>query len=49
MTVPLPDIQDQYLAHIATYTKLLRRAPAEADIQRYFGVTPPAVHRMIVV
>jgi repressor LexA len=24
------------------------RPPAEADIQRYFKVTPPSVHNMIV-
>jgi len=48
MTVPFTDLQGQYLAYIATYTKLHRRAPAEADLQRYFGVTPPTVHRMVV-
>jgi DNA-binding MarR family transcriptional regulator len=25
-----------------------RRAPAEADFQRYFDVTPPSVHNMIL-
>jgi DNA-binding MarR family transcriptional regulator len=40
--------QGQYLAFIVAYTKLNRRAPAEADLQRYFGVTPPSVHNMIV-
>jgi repressor LexA len=30
------------------YTKLNRRPPAGADIQRYFGVTPPTVHQMIL-
>lgn len=49
MPVPFTETQGQYLAYIATYTKLHRRAPAEADIQQYFGVTPPTVHRMIVV
>jgi DNA-binding MarR family transcriptional regulator len=49
MIVPFTDIQGQYLAYIATYTKLHRRPPAEADSQNYFGVTPPTVHRMIVV
>lgn len=43
------DLQGQYLAYIATYIKLHRRPPAEADMQTYFGVTPPTVHRMIVV
>jgi len=40
--------QGQYLAFIHTYLLLHRRAPAEADIQNYFGVTPPTVHRMIL-
>jgi Mn-dependent DtxR family transcriptional regulator len=41
-------LQGQYLAYIALYTKLHRRPPAEADLQEYFGVTPPSVHAMIV-
>jgi DNA-binding MarR family transcriptional regulator len=41
-------LQGQYLAYIALYTKLHRQPPAEADIQEYFGVTPPSVHRMIL-
>jgi Mn-dependent DtxR family transcriptional regulator len=49
MTVAFTELQGQYLAYIATYTKLHRRPPAEADIQRYFDVTPPTVHCMIVV
>jgi Mn-dependent DtxR family transcriptional regulator len=40
--------QGQYLAFIYTYTKLHRRPPAEADIQAYFGVTPPTVHQMVL-
>jgi DNA-binding MarR family transcriptional regulator len=40
--------QGQYLAFISTYTLLNRRPPAEADFQRFFEVTPPAVHQMIV-
>lgn len=40
--------QGQYLAFIYYYTKINRRPPAEADIQRYFGVTPPTVHQMIL-
>ena len=40
--------QGQYLAFIVIYTKLNRRAPAEADFQRYFDVTPPSVHNMIL-
>lgn len=40
--------QGQYLAFIYYYTKLNGQPPAEADFQRYFRVTPPAVHQMIV-
>jgi len=40
--------QGQYLAFIQAYTKLNRRAPAEADMQRFFQVSPPSVHRMVV-
>jgi hypothetical protein len=43
------DKQGQYLAFIHTYALLHRRAPAEADMQTYFRVTPPSVHRMVVV
>lgn len=45
---PFTKLQGQYLAFIVAYTKLNRRAPAEADFQRYFEVTPPSVHNMIV-
>jgi Mn-dependent DtxR family transcriptional regulator len=41
-------LQGQYLAFIAAYAKLNRRPPAEADFQRFFEVTPPSVHNMIV-
>ena len=41
-------LQGQYLAFIVAYMKLNRRAPAEADFQRYFEVTPPSVHHMIL-
>jgi Mn-dependent DtxR family transcriptional regulator len=40
--------QGQYLAYIYTYTKLHGRAPAETDMQRYFQVTPPSVHQMVL-
>jgi Mn-dependent DtxR family transcriptional regulator len=40
--------QGQYLAFIFYYTKIHGRAPAEADIQRYFEVSPPSVHQMIL-
>jgi Mn-dependent DtxR family transcriptional regulator len=40
--------QGQYLAFIHYYTKVNGRPPAEADMQRYFRVTPPTVHQMVV-
>ena len=40
--------QGQFLAFIYYYTKLNGRPPAEADMRRYFGTTPPAVHQMVV-
>ena len=40
--------QGQYLAFIYYYTKIHGVPPAEADMQRYFRVSPPAVHNMIV-
>jgi Mn-dependent DtxR family transcriptional regulator len=40
--------QGQYLAFIYNYTKINGRPPAQADIQRYFRVTPPTVHQMIL-
>lgn len=40
--------QGQYLAFIYNYTKINGRPPAEADMQRYFRVTPPTVHQMVL-
>lgn len=48
MTASFTAKQGQYLAFIHAYTKLNRRPPAEADMQRFFAVTPPSVHRMVV-
>jgi hypothetical protein len=39
--------QGQYLAFIYNYTKIHGRAPAESDLERYFRVSPSAVHDMI--
>src|SRR5262245_39238464 len=39
--------QGQYLAFIYYYTKIHGVPPAEADMQRYFRVSPPAVHEMV--
>lgn len=40
--------QGQYLAFIYMYALVNGRPPAEADMQRFFEVTPPSVHNMIV-
>jgi repressor LexA len=42
------DKQGQYLAFIYYYTKLHGQPPSEADMQRYFRVTPPSVHQMVL-
>jgi DNA-binding MarR family transcriptional regulator len=39
--------QGQYLAFIYYYTKIHGMPPAEADLRRFFRVTPPVVHEMI--
>jgi DNA-binding MarR family transcriptional regulator len=40
--------QGQYLALIHAYTMVNGRPPAQADIQRFFQVTPPSVHQMLL-
>ena len=40
--------QGQYLAFIYYYAKVNGQSPAERDMQRYFRVTPPTVHQMIL-
>jgi len=40
--------QGQYLAFIQAYTLVNGRPPAQADIQRFFRVTPPSVHQMLL-
>jgi SOS-response transcriptional repressor LexA len=40
--------QRQYLAFIHAYTLVNGRPPAEADMQRFFRVTPPSVHQMVI-
>ena len=40
--------QGQYLAFIHLYTRLHRRPPAETDMQQYFRVSPPSVHKMVL-
>jgi DNA-binding MarR family transcriptional regulator len=40
--------QGQYLAFIRYYTKIHGEPPSESDMQRYFKVSPPAVHQMVL-
>ena len=40
--------QGQYLAFIYYYALVNGRAPSEADFRRYFRVSPPSVHQMIL-
>ena len=40
--------QGQYLAFIYYYTKIHGRSPSEADLQAYFGVTPPTVYQIVL-
>lgn len=41
--------QGQYLAFIYAYTKVNNEMPpAEADMRRYFGVSSPTVHQMVI-
>jgi DNA-binding MarR family transcriptional regulator len=40
--------QGQYLAFIHACTLVNGRPPAQADIQRFFQVTPPSVHQMLL-
>ena len=48
MVAKITEKQGQYLSFIFQYMKVNRRSPAESDIQRYFRVTPPTVHQMVV-
>ncbi len=48
MTARFTRLQGQYLAFIRAYTVIHRDPPAEADMQRFFLVTPPSVHQMVL-
>jgi repressor LexA len=45
---PLTHKQGQYLAFIYYYGKVNGQPPAEADMQRYFRVSPPSAHQMVL-
>jgi Mn-dependent DtxR family transcriptional regulator len=40
--------QGQYLAFIYAYAIIHGRPPAQRDMERFFGVSPPSVHRMVL-
>ena len=40
--------QGQYLVFIYYFTKIHGEPPSEAEMQRYFQVTPPSVHQMML-
>ena len=40
--------QGQFLAYLYQYSLLNGCAPSEADMQRFFKVTPPTVHQMVL-
>ncbi len=40
--------QGQFLALIHIFRKLHRQGPAETDMAKFFGLTPPSVHGMVV-
>ena len=40
--------QGQFLAYIHQYGIVNGSAPAEADMQRFFQITPPSVHSMVL-
>ena len=48
MKLNFTEKQGQYLAFIYNYSKVNYRPPSEAEIQRYFEVTPPTVHQTIL-
>ena len=48
METQFTKLQGPCLAFSATYTKVNGQPPAEADIQRYFRITPQSVHLMIL-
>lgn len=48
MKSPYTSRQGQFLAFIHQYTVLHGRAPAEAEMEQFFHVSPPSVHQMIL-
>jgi SOS-response transcriptional repressor LexA len=48
MTERFTKKQGQYLAFIYNYSVMFGRSPVEADLQRFFGTSPPTIHQMLV-
>ena len=48
MTPIYTERQGQFLAYIHQYSIVNGCAPAEADMQRFFQITPPSVHSMVL-
>lgn len=48
MSYAYTDRQGQFLAYIFQYTLMHGVAPAEADMQRFFQITAPSVHSMVL-
>ena len=48
MAVDYTPRQGQFLAFIYYYTKIHGCPPAERDMQRYFRISSPAIHQMVV-
>ncbi len=48
MTPIFTERQGQFLAYIHQYSVVNGYAPAEADMQRFFQISPPSVHSMVL-
>jgi DNA-binding MarR family transcriptional regulator len=48
MKPPYTELQGQYLAYLHQYGILNGCVLSEADMQRFFQVTPPTVHQMVL-
>jgi SOS-response transcriptional repressor LexA len=48
MAKKMTEKQGQYLAFIHAYIVMHGQTPSEADLQRFFGTSPPTIHQMIL-
>jgi SOS-response transcriptional repressor LexA len=49
MKPPYTERQGQFLSYIHQYSIVNGCAPAEADMQQFFQITPPSVHSMVLM